>query len=256
MAANSISSNYQMMIDGGTNNVIMGNGDVDDSSGNKLQITGGTHTDTLTVGTQPNVGVINYIGGTGLLQSVIDSTDNLGQTYFTSRVTDGVHTPQLAQNTFGGGYSYLGNYGGTDVPYASLTDMISATADGYGAPLMIGTYYAGTISFGANLGSGGIDLRIDGTTKNVLIGNNPTDDSSGAKLQVTGGLITDNLATKAGGTIGFYGAMPTAQDTGWSACTGYTPTKTLDTSTATVGDLLNYECTLGESVRTTGLVGA
>ena len=66
---------------------------------------------------------------------------------------------------------------------------------------------------------------------------------------VTGGVIGTTAAEK----FAFWGATPAVQDTGWSVTNYTAATKTLDGSTATLADVINFLGTLSEELLKTRL---
>jgi hypothetical protein len=164
----------------------IGSGCVDDGSGNKLQVTGGTKTDNLTI-----------------------SGDILS--------TDGY----LSINSNPGGfYGYNAinlnaeNYAD---PYAATHVQLNIAAH----PTEGGSFYAydALIPGYAALRINGLPLTLNEySTGNVLVGTG-TDDSSGNKLQVTGGTETDTFKLTTGlPATGIFPGTPACFDSNNQIC--------------------------------------
>jgi hypothetical protein len=99
--------------------------------------------------------------------------------------------------------------------------------------------------------TGPVVASITAGTATITVSLNLSD---GANF-VTGTATGTKFGTTASQKLGWWGANPTIQSTGWSISGGYTPLKAWDPNTATLAGLARVVATLQDTLKSYGQLG-
>ena len=123
-------------------------------------------------------------------------------------------------------------------------------------PLVFAAYVALLLYVGHRNSINGAHFVFDALGILATAGTLRTTWNSAGLMSHAGDMEVDGDFNHDGTNMGFYGATPVAQLTGWTAFSNLITDRTCDADTVTVAELADIVGTLIEDIKTTGLLAA